>query len=308
VSAVGLPVTAIGVPVHNGERFIREALDSLDAQRPAGAVVVAVDDSSTDGSPSLLAARSIPRFRFDRRVGLAQAWRKAFALALEEAPQAKYFAWGSDHDLWDADWLRALVQALEARPQAVLAYPLVERIDEEGRPIKSRPASFETVGISDPLQRIRRANEAMRAGDMVYGLYRVEALRRCGPFPATLLPDRLLLARLAFEGEFVQVERRLWRRRYKAGVVTSLGRQRLSVFGGAPPVHARLPWWAVHAVLFWRTLPLPRRARVRPTLVYLTTAFVAVKRERFERTRRRSRRWRRRRREELVRMVRGVRP
>jgi glycosyltransferase involved in cell wall biosynthesis len=39
------------IPVHNGERYLREALDSaLGQSRPADEVIV-VDDGSTDGTP-----------------------------------------------------------------------------------------------------------------------------------------------------------------------------------------------------------------------------------------------------------------
>ncbi len=98
-----------------------------------------------------------------------------------------------------ADWLASLAAELDAHPEAVLAYPLVQRIGEEGercerpRVRSTRSGSpIRSSGCGD------RAGDG--AGDMIYGLHRVEALERAGGFPPTLLPDRLLLGRLALEG------------------------------------------------------------------------------------------------------------
>lgn len=51
----GRPKVSVVVPVHNGERFLGECLDSLVEQTLAGLEIVIVDDASTDRSPSILA-------------------------------------------------------------------------------------------------------------------------------------------------------------------------------------------------------------------------------------------------------------
>jgi glycosyltransferase involved in cell wall biosynthesis len=296
VAAQRSALAVFGIPVRNGERHLVEALDSLAAQGPT-LRLTAVDDCSTDRSAALLTSRSeIVLERHERRLGLVGAWRRAFDVAVREVPAARYFAWGSDHDVWEPGWLEALVDALERSPSAVLAYPLVAAIDEDGSPRQRRIRAFQTSGIRDPIERMRLANGGMRAGDMVYGLYRIDALRRCGPFPATLLPDRLLLARLALEGEFVQVDRILWRRRYRQGVTHSLARQQRSLFGARRPVATFLPWWASHAIWLLRSLEGGVAQRTRTTGVYVVSAVRAVRAERREKRvrlrRRRTRAWR----------------
>jgi hypothetical protein len=96
-----------------------------------------------------------------------------------------------------------------------------------------------------------------------------------------LLPDRLYLTRLALEGEFHQVARRLWYRRYGASESMSLRRQRRAFFPEGPPLSARLPWWTAHA----QALSDSRLARL-----YLSEAL----RCELDATRRRLRRRRRR--------------
>lgn len=110
--------------------------------------------------------------------------RRAFDLPRRLYPAAEFWAPGSDHDLWHPRWLETLVGLLDADPRVVLAYPVTERIDEHGVPYHRRKSSwrFETRGLPDPRERLRRSFRGMAAGDMIYGLFRVEVLDRVGSY------------------------------------------------------------------------------------------------------------------------------
>lgn len=47
------PLVSCIVPVHNGERFLKEAVDSIFAQTHRPIEVIVVDDGSTDGTPEV---------------------------------------------------------------------------------------------------------------------------------------------------------------------------------------------------------------------------------------------------------------
>jgi glycosyltransferase involved in cell wall biosynthesis len=213
---------------------------------------VLVDDCSTDGTSESVGrwAESDGRIvcvRNDRRLGLALNWRRARESAQEHFPGARYFAWGSDHDVWHHEWLEALVSELEQHPEAVLAYPESVRISERGE-IVLGPWSFDTSGVTSPHRRLWRTFEQGVAGSMVYGLYRTAALARIDSFPLTVAPDRLILAQLSVHGEFRQVRRVLWQRRFLKPVTNAA--QRASFFPDArPTLLSRLPWWLSHAVV-----------------------------------------------------------
>jgi hypothetical protein len=88
------------------------------------------------------------------------------------------------------------------------------------------------------------------AGDMVYGLFRIDALRRAGTFRAVLRPDRLLMAELTLQGQFKQVDQVLWFRRQTS---SSIDRQRKTLFlEGHEPRWFWLPPWLQHALLIRR--------------------------------------------------------
>jgi hypothetical protein len=247
----------IGVTLHNRGMYLAEALDSLLAQSFHRFQLVLVDDGSTDATEAIARAyeRRDPRVRyvrFDERRGMIAAWRAAFELATADRPD--YFAWASDHDRWHPHWLERLVAELEQHREAIVAYPLTERMDAAGMPLPKPARRFETSGVIDLGQRWRMfsRSDAVAAGDMVYGLMRPDAVRRAGIFRDVLCPDRLLLAELSLQGQIRQVPDVLWfRRQFSTG---SVSRQRSSLFApGAARPGVLTPPWYMHARSLWAT-------------------------------------------------------
>jgi glycosyltransferase involved in cell wall biosynthesis len=248
------PRVAVAVPAYASDN-LAEALDSLLSQTFERLVVVVVDER-VEPMVEKIARKYVEAFpdriaysANSQRLGMVANWRRAFAAARDLAPTAPYFAWGSDHDVWQPRWAAALVEALDAHLDAVAAYPLGTRIDEERRVTEGR-WHFSTVGERRPLRRLLAAQRGMSAGNMVYALFRAEAIERAGVFRPVLLPDRLLLLELALLGEFVQVEESLWHRRFSHTV--TMARQRNALFADAPPWYTRLPWWIVHGAVLAR--------------------------------------------------------
>jgi len=266
----GAPKAVIAAPLYNGAEFLPHAVESLLGQTDPDLALVLVDDCSTDATESIAQAfaRADPRVSFDRnatRLGLLENTRKAHRLARELHPGAQYFAFASDHDLWHPSWLAQLAAALEAHEDAVLAYPLVQRIDENGEIVsRRRIKSFDTVGFASARARFMATLNQTGGGDMIYGLFRAEELGEVGTYRRLLRPDPLLLAELALRGEFVQVPEVLWSRRFERPA--TLRRQRAAFFPDGPPPGAYLPWWLAHAAtILWdyglRGTGRPRIAR-----------------------------------------------
>ena len=251
-----MPRVILGSPLFNHAAHVKEAIESILRQTFTDFAIVLVDDGSTDGTYEIAQRYAVLDRRVwacgnEERLGLIDNSRKAFELAHQRYPDAEYFAWISDHDLWHPDWLRQLVDSLDAHPDVVLAYPLNRRINAAGDLLKRKPWRFDTLGIASRWRRLARGIVRMRAGNMVYGLYRVPVLQRAGVYRKIVVPDRLLLAELAIYGQFSQVDDVLWHRRWY-GRVFSLERQRASFFRGAVPLYAYCPWWLSHsASVLW---------------------------------------------------------
>lgn len=119
---------AIVIPVYNGERHIRECLDSAISACGSRDVVVVVNDGSTDGTASILGSYSD---RIDLIVqdnlGEASAVNRGFHHA-----DADYVVVLNADDLIAPDALSCTVRVLEENPTAVVAYPDWYQVDEHG--------------------------------------------------------------------------------------------------------------------------------------------------------------------------------
>lgn len=263
--------------MYNNAGMLAEALDSLLGQTVRDVGVMLVDDCSTDETEAIarryVASDSRVRyFRNPRRLGMIGNWRAAFDLAHKEWPDARYFAWGSDHDLWHPGWVDHLVRELDEHPEAVLCYPLDRRVDTKGKLLPRRPWQFDTAGDTSLMNRFARTLRHMSAGNMIYGLFRIDALVRAGVFRHVLVPDRLLLTELSIFGQFRQVSRALWFRRWY-GRIFSLDRQRNAFFPDGRPLYAYVPWWISHAAT--HAINLGVRGSARPEVSRLTGFRVA---------------------------------
>jgi glycosyltransferase involved in cell wall biosynthesis len=250
------PRVIIGGLLYNHAGEFREAIESILVQTYGDFALLLVDDGSSDETPAIAReyAERDPRVTYHvnaTRLGMVDNSCRAFALAREMFPDAEYFAWASDHDLWHPRWLQQLVDTLDNYPDVVLAYPKNRRIGRAGEILARKAWAFDTFGMTDAWARVNHSVRKMSAGNMVYGLYRVEALAAAGVYRRVLVPDRLLMTELAVLGQFKQVPEVLWYRRWY-GRIFSLGRQRANFFPGRRPLYMYLPWWFSHGIsLFW---------------------------------------------------------
>jgi glycosyltransferase involved in cell wall biosynthesis len=107
------PLVSVIVPIHNGERFLGEALDSIAAQDYSAIEVIVVDDGSTDGGPALAAARNVRLLRQDQR-GAGAARNAGIDVA-----RGEIFAFLDQDDLWLPSKLRLQVEVLTAHPESI---------------------------------------------------------------------------------------------------------------------------------------------------------------------------------------------
>ena len=120
------PVAAI-VPLFNGSRFIREAIDSILAQELRPREIVVVDDGSTDGSGCLLT--SYPDIRVIRQPNGGEAAARNRGIREFKEPMIAFL---DQDDLWLPRKLALQVCALEADPSIDIAFGQHRLIVEDG--------------------------------------------------------------------------------------------------------------------------------------------------------------------------------
>ena len=198
----------IGVPVYNGGLFLREALDDLRRQTFQDFSVVIVDDGSTDNSNEIIKEfLGDPRFHYHRlpeHRGKIGAWKKTAKVA-NEISHPLYFAYYSDHNRVDSRWLESLFNVLEKDKQCACAYAKTKHIGVDGRELPGVDKGIHTQGL--PVwKRIKQACATdIGAENIVYGLFRIDALSKCGWLRNEVFPERLLASEVNVYGSVARV-------------------------------------------------------------------------------------------------------
>lgn len=104
------------VPVFNGERYLREAVDSVLAQTYNSVEIIVVDDGSTDRTPQIIESLG-NRIRSLKQDNLGPATARNSGVKIAHGD---FIAFLDADDLWHPEKLTRQMQCLEARPEADL--------------------------------------------------------------------------------------------------------------------------------------------------------------------------------------------
>lgn len=200
-----VPRVSIGLPVFNGEKYIKTALDSLISQDFDDFELIISDNASTDQTRAICRAYAakdarIQYYRNESNIGSAPNYRKVFELA-----RAEFFKWCSYDDVWHPRFLSRCLQVFESAPPCtVLVYPLCDLIDEHGKVLGRAPDRVETRKRS-PHGRLAEVLSNVSYAYPVWGLIRTDCLRRTKLTGSTPYWDETLLAELSLFGEIREV-------------------------------------------------------------------------------------------------------
>lgn len=208
------PRVSIGLPVYNGERFLKEALDSLLAQTYTDFELIISDNASTDQTESICRTyeasdRRIHYYRNKENVGAAQNFNRVFELSSGE-----YFKWATADDVCSPELVARCLSVLDTTSTAVLACAKTGFIDETGT----------LFDRSDPGWDLRNdaAHERLRyviyAGHLVnphYGLVRTPALSKTRLIRNYSGGDYCVLGELSLLGKFFEIPECLFFRRFQ---------------------------------------------------------------------------------------------
>ena len=101
--------------------------------------------------------------------------------------------------------LKTLSGYIEANAEAVVSYPMVSGIDSDGETINRKTTQYSNLH-QDAYGRINSFLALKSgAGNIIWGLYRYQVLKKVGGWPRLAYPDIILLARLTSYGSILQV-------------------------------------------------------------------------------------------------------
>ncbi len=176
---------SVVVPVYNAERFVRESLDSILAQRFSEFEVIVMDDASTDGTPEILSEYEARdhRLRVHRQnlnKGIFANLNDGIALA-----RGELIAFFHADDVYHPDLLSRETDYLRNHREVGAVFCLDRFIDEDGREfgrVELPPDIRATPVLDHPtvLNGILRHQNVFIRGET--SLVRRQVYERVGPY------------------------------------------------------------------------------------------------------------------------------
>jgi glycosyltransferase involved in cell wall biosynthesis len=208
VTANAPPKVVALMPAWKAADFVVATLDALAAQTYPNLEILISDDASPDGTAEVCEryAAADPRFRVVRRPKNL-GWLGNVNALLQEA-RGDYFVFAFQDDLFEPTYVEQCVAALESNPRAILAFPDLTLVQQDGSREQLR-----FVALDGVTERVRRAQVMARLPAIWWtpnrGVFRASAaseiggLRRsrAGEFSA----DWPWLLHMSLLGEFVRI-------------------------------------------------------------------------------------------------------
>lgn len=189
-----LPLVSIATPTYNQAEFLAATLDSMLAQDYPNIEYIVLDDGSTDTTSEVL-QRYNGRVQWQRHanIGQSRTLNKAWAKA-----RGEYLGYLSSDDLLLPHAISTLVSALQAQPDAVVAYGDFDLIDATGR---------RTGAVQAPEYDYRRMVEELICPPGPGAIFRRSVFEKIGGWNEELrkIPDFEYWLRAGLIGRFVRV-------------------------------------------------------------------------------------------------------
>ena len=219
-SNVSSPRVSLGLPVFNGEKFLKVALESIARQTYRDFDLLILDNASTDKSEEICRefVSRHPFARYQRHAENLGA-SENFNIAFRETT-GEFFKWIASDDLIDPEFLEVCVSTYDEVPREVVnVFPLRRFIDASGAALKDcpfRPSQRRMLGEREIAmlgysELVRLENNVAPA--IVFGLMRRSALEKTRLIGSYRSADCILNAELCLLGEHWHIPARLFTQR-----------------------------------------------------------------------------------------------
>jgi len=243
---------SIGMPVFNGEKYLREALDSILAQTYRDFELIISDNASTDHTQQICleyAAKDsrIRYYRNEKNLGADKNFNRVFELSSGE-----YFKWAAYDDVHAPEYLQKCIAILDKDPSIVLCHSRSGRIDEHGTFMGNyNQRMLRRIGSRKPHERFGDLLSLYNACSAIFGVIRASSFRKTPLHGSYIGADRNLLAEIGLMGQIHEIPEYLFFERYHPDAYTSMyhGDDRST---SVNRLRKEMAWWSKHE---WTSFP-----------------------------------------------------
>lgn len=164
-----IPKVSIGMPVYNGSKYIREALNALISQSYTDFELIISDNASTDDTEKICREYAVR----DERVKYIRQSRNLggtanFKFVLDKSV-GKYFMWAACDDIRSPDFLDLNLTFLEANPEYLGSTSPIKFLGDEFNEVAMGDATLDSENNHD---RIVQFFRCWHANGRFYSLFR----------------------------------------------------------------------------------------------------------------------------------------
>jgi glycosyltransferase involved in cell wall biosynthesis len=213
------PLVSIGMPVYNGEKYLRRTLESLLSQTYKNIELIVSDDCSTDSTQQIClsyasADSRLTYYRQPENAGITANFNHLLQLA-----RGDYFMWAAQDDLWEPSYIECCLKEMQADERIVFCTSKTIFISPGGEEIGRLDTDLTTSGMS-AAKRIMHYLTNSLEDSQFYGLIRASALK--GKSLADIMgQDYLIMIELLAQGDLKMIDGYLFKKR-KGGASQSL--------------------------------------------------------------------------------------
>lgn len=212
LEARSAPRLSIGLPVYNGENFLKEALDSILSQSFTDFELLISDNASTDGTAEICSEYVLDdsRIRYSRNeknVGAAPNFNR-----LVEKARAPYFKWMAHDDVHAPQFLERCIEVLDQNPSVLLCFSKAADLSPDGAALQLHDFDMR-VDHESPHVRFHEWIHQFHMCVAIFGVIRTDVLMKTARIGAYTASDRTLLAELSLYGKFHEISDVLFFRR-----------------------------------------------------------------------------------------------
>lgn len=258
---------SIGLPVYNGELFLKKAIESILNQTYSNFELIISDNDSTDSTQKICQeyVKNDKRIQYIRQKKNIGAFSN-FYFVLTKA-KSKYFMWAAVDDYWDIDFIQKNLDVLESNTNIVCS---ISRIDTYGFSdedmikhniptvnypkflknfVKNRRkklicASFPISGSYN--EKIRLFLKNPGASSRFYGLYRTEQIKECYIKKQFIGVEFAISLNLLKFGDFFELDETLFHRFDSGwstyGIINMAKKTNSNIFGIIFPFYPFNSW------------------------------------------------------------------
>lgn len=210
---------SIGIPVHNGEKWIKDTLNSILSQTHTNIEVIISDNASTDNTEAVCRGFSerdarVRYYRNEKNIGVANNFNAVFYHSTGD-----YFKWSSVSDIIKPDFIEMCLDKFAIDSSLVLVCPGTVLFNEKDGTEEKYDDKLD-VSSDSPVERFVHYLENVKLNNIMNGLIKTEALKKTGVFKNFLGADVNMIAELSLYGKLIFLPEYLFFRRMEEETAT----------------------------------------------------------------------------------------